>query len=175
MNEVIKAMKDRRSIRKFRPELPSKDDLEQIIDAGLYAASGMGRQAAIVIAVTDKGLRDRISDDNRKILGADEGFDPFYGAPVILMVLADKSVPTYIYDGSLMLGNLMNAAHSLGLGSVWIHRCREEFDQDFYKKLLSDLKIEGDYEGIGHLAVGFIDGEAPAPVPRKDGRVYWCE
>lgn len=175
MNEVIKELKERRSIRKFKPELPSRADLEQIIDAGLYAASGMGKQSAIVIAVTDKTLRDKISDDNRKILGADEGFDPFYGAPAILLVLADKSVATHIYDGSLMLGNLMNAAHSLGLGSIWIHRCREEFEQEDYAKMLADLGIEGDYEGIGHLAVGYVDGDAPAPAPRRDGRVYWCE
>lgn len=175
MNEVIKTLTERRSIRKFKLELPSRADLEQIIDAGLYAASGMGKQAAIVIAVTNKELRDKISEDNRKILGAPEGFDPFYGAPVILMVLADKSIPTHIYDGSLMLGNLMNAAHSLGLGSIWIHRCREEFEQEDYSRMLADLGIVGDYEGIGHLAVGYVDGDAPAPAPRRDGRVYWCE
>lgn len=175
MNEVIKTLTERRSIRKFKLELPSRADLEQIIDAGLYAASGMGKQAAIVIAVTNKELRDKISEDNRKILGAPEGFDPFYGAPVILMVLADKSIPTHIYDGSLMLGNLMNAAHSLGLGSIWIHRCREEFEQEDYSRMLADLGIVGDYEGIGHLAVGYVDGDIPAPAPRRDGRVYWCE
>ena len=175
MNEVIKVLTERRSIRKFKSDMPSKADLEQIIDAGLYAASGMGKQSAIVIAVTDKELRDKISEDNREIMGAPEGFDPFYGAPVILMVLADKSIPTHIYDGSLMLGNLMNAAHSLGLGSIWIHRCREEFEQEDYKKLLADLGAEGDYEGIGHLAVGYTDGDAPTALPRKDGRVYWCE
>ena len=175
MNEVIKTLTERRSIRKFKSEIPPKEDLEQIINAGLYAASGMGKQAAIVIAVTNKELRDKISEDNRKILGAPEGFDPFYGAPAILMVLADRSVPTHVYDGSLMLGNLMNAAHSLGLGSIWIHRCREEFEQDDYKNLLADLGVEGDFVGIGHLAVGYSDGEAPAAVPRKEDRVYWCE
>ena len=174
MNEAIKVMEERRSIRKFKSDMPSKEDIEQIIDAGLYAASGMGKQSSIVIAVTDKTLRDKISDDNRKIGGWDEGFDPFYGAPVILIVLADKSIPTHLYDGSLMMGNLMNAAHSLGLGSIWIHRAKEEFEQDDYKKLLKDLGVEGDYEGIGHCAVGYIDGENPSKPDRKDGRVYWC-
>ncbi|MCR5816598.1 MAG: nitroreductase family protein, partial [Ruminococcus sp.] len=109
MDETINALKQRRSIRGFTPEMPKKDDIDAIIDAGLYAANGRGKQAVITIAVTDKQTRDRLSDDNRKIGGWDEGFDPFYGAPAILIVLADKSVPTYIYDGSLVMGNLMNA------------------------------------------------------------------
>ena len=175
MNEVIKAMEERRSIRRFRPELPEKKDIGQILGAGLYAASGRGRQAAITIAVTDRAMRDRIAEANRKIGGWDEGFDPFYGAPAILIVLADRACRTYVYDGSLVLGNMMLAAHTLGLGSVWIHRAREEFELPEFKQLLKDLGIEGDYEGIGHLALGYPDGEAPAPAPRRDGRVYYIE
>ena len=125
MNEIIKAMEERRSVRKFKPDMPAKADIEQIIEAGLYAANGRGRQCAIVIAVTNKELRDRIAEDNRKIGGWNEGFDPFYGAPVILIVLAEKSWPTAVHDGSLVMGNLMLAAHSLGLGSIWIHRAKE--------------------------------------------------
>ncbi|MBO7452348.1 MAG: nitroreductase [Clostridiales bacterium] len=174
MNDVIKAMEERRSIRKFKPDMPSKADLEQIVDAGLYAASGMGKQSSIVIAVTDKKLRDKISEDNRNIGGWGEEYDPFYGAPVILIVLANKEVPTHVYDGSLMMGNLMNAAYSLGLGSIWIHRAKEEFEQDYYKNMLKELGIEGEWEGIGHCAVGYIDGENPSKPDRKDGRVYWC-
>ena len=174
MNDVIKALEERRSIRKFKPDMPSKADLEQIVDAGLYAASGMGKQSSIVIAVTDKKLRDKISEDNRNIGGWGEEYDPFYGAPVILIVLANKEVPTHVYDGSLMMGNLMNAAHSLGLGSIWIHRAKEEFEQDYYKNMLKELGIEGEWEGIGHCAVGYIDGENPSKPDRKDGRVYWC-
>ena len=136
MNEVIKALEERRSIRKFKSDMPSKEDIDQIIEAGLYAASGMGKQSSIVVAVTNKELRDKISVDNRKVGGWDGEFDPFYGAPVILIVLADRNVGTYLYDGSLTMGNLMNAAHSLGLGSIWIHRAKEEFEQDFYKDLL---------------------------------------
>ena len=175
MNDVIKALEERRSIRKFKPDMPSKADLEQIIDAGLYAASGMGKQSSIVIAVTDKKLRDKISEDNRNIGGWGEEYDPFYGAPVILIVLANKEIPTHVYDGSLMMGNLMNAAHSLGLGSIWIHRAKEEFEQDYYKNMLKELGIEGEWEGIGHCAVGYIDGENPSKPDRKDGRVFWCE
>ena len=175
MNEVIKAMKERRSIRKFKAEMPSKADLEQIVEAGLYAANGRGRQAVITIAVTDKELRDKLSAVNNEIMGGQEGNDPFYGAPAILIVLANKEVPTAPYDGSLVMGNLMLAAHSLGLGSIWIHRAKEEFEMSEYQKLLKDLGIEGEWEGIGHCAVGYIDGENPAAAPRNDGRVFWVE
>ena len=175
MNEIIQSMKERRSVRKFKPEMPAKADLEQIIEAGLYAANGKGKQAATVIAVTDKALRDKIAEDNRKIGGWQTGFDPFYGAPVILIVLGDKNWPTALYDGSLVMGNLMLAAHSLGLGSIWIHRAKEEFETDEYKQLLADLGVEGEWEGIGHCAVGYIDGQAPKAAPRKEGRVFWVE
>ena len=175
MNEVIKAMKERRSIRKFKAEMPPKADLEQIVEAGLYAANGRGRQAVITIAVTDKELRDKLSEVNNEIMGGPEGNDPFYGAPAILIVPANKEVPTAPYDGSLVMGNLMLAAHSLGLGSIWIHRAKEEFEMPEYQKLLKDLGIEGEWEGIGHCAVGYIDGENPAAAPRNDGRVFWVE
>ena len=115
-----------------------------------------------------------LSDDNRKIGGWEEGFDPFYGAPVVLIVLADKNWPLRVYDGSLVLGNLMLAAHSLGLGSIWINRAKEEFETAEYKKLLADLGVEGEWEGIGHCAIGYIDGDSPKAAPRKDGRVYYA-
>lgn len=175
MNEVIKAMKERRSIRKFKAEMPPKADLEQIVEAGLYAANGRGKQAVITIAVTDKELRDKLSAVNNEIMGGPEGNDPFYVAPAILIVLANKEVPTAPYDGSLVMGNLMLAAHSLGLGSIWIHRAKEEFEMPEYQMLLKDLGIEGEWEGIGHCAVGYIDGENPAAAPRNDGRVFWVE
>lgn len=175
MNEIITVMKERRSIRKFKPEMPGKKDLEQIIEAGIYAANGMGKQAPIVIAITNKEVRDRLSEVNRVIGGWKDGFDPFYGAPAVLVVLSDKSAFTHVYDGALTMGNMMLAAHSLGLGSIWIHRAKEEFEMDEWKKLLTELGIEGEYEGIGNLAVGYIDGEVPAAAPRKKDRVFWVE
>ena len=173
MNETLKILETRRSCRSFVPEkLPSQEDLEAIIRAGTYAASGMGKQSAKIIAVTNKEMRDRISAENAKVMGKDASFDPFYGAPVILIVIADKSVPTHVYDGSLVMGNLMNAAESLGIASIWIHRAREEFESDFGKAILKDLGLEGEYEGIGHVALGYAK-EAPAtPAPRKDN-VRW--
>lgn len=175
MNEVIKVLENRRSCRNFKSEMIKEDELKTILEAGTYAATGMGKQSPIIIAVTDKEMRDAIAEENRKIGGWNEGFDPFYGAPVILIVLADKSVPTYVYDGTLVMGNLMNAAESLGVGSIWIHRAKEEFELPEYKELLKELGIEGEWTGIGHCAVGYIDGEIPKAAARKDGRVYWVE
>ena len=175
MNEVIRAIKERRSIRRFKPDMPERRDIDAVIEAGLYAASGKGSQAPIIIAVTRKDLRDKISRDNCKIGGWDESFDPFYGAPVILIVLAPEDNFNNVRDGSLVLGNMMLAAHSLGLGSIWINRAYEEFQMDEYRKLLADMGISGKYIGVGHCALGFIDGEPPKPAPRKSGRVYYAE
>ena len=175
MNEIIRAMEERRSIRSFKPEMPSKEVLQQIVEAGLYAASGKGQQAAIVVAVTNKALRDKLAEENRRIAGAPEGSDPFYGAPAVLVVLGRKDWPTHVYDGSLVMGNLLLAAHALGLGSIWIHRAKEEFEEPEYQQLLKDLGVEGEWEGIGHCAVGYLNGVAPAPAPRKPGRVFWAE
>lgn len=175
MNEVIKAIKERRSIRKFKPDMPKKEDVAEIVEAGLYAASGMNRQATKIIAVTNKEMRDRISVLNGKVVGREGGPDPFYGAPVILTVLASKDCFTGIYDGSLVMGNMLLAAHSLGLGSIWIHRAKEEFETDEMKKRLKELGVDGEWEGIGHCAVGYRDCELPAPAPRKDGRAIWIE
>lgn len=175
MNEIIKAMEERRSIRKFKPEMPKKEDLQQIVEAGLYAANGMGRQATITVAVTNKELRDKLSAVNCKIGGWDESVDPFYGAPAILIVLAEKDWRNRVYDGSLVMGNMMLAAHSLGLGSIWIHRAKEEFEMPEYQQLLKELGVEGEWEGIGHCVVGYIDGEMPEAAERKPNRVFWVE
>ena len=128
MNSVIQQMVSRRSVRRYKPDPVPRELLDQVILAGTYAASGKGRQAGLIVAVTDRKLRDRLSEMNRQIGGWEEGFDPFYGAPVVLAVLAEKAWPTHVYDGSLVMGNLMLAAHSLGLGSCWIHRARESFE-----------------------------------------------
>lgn len=174
MSNVFDNMKSRRSIRKYKPDSVPENLINKIMEAGSYAATGKNWQSPIVIAVTNPRLRDKISDMNRRIGGWEEGFDPFYGAPVILIVLADKSRPTYIYDGSLVMGNMMLEAHELGLGSCWIHRAKEEFESDEGKEILHSLGIEGDYEGIGHLALGYIEGKVPEMKPRKEGWVYYA-
>ena len=175
MSEVLERMKERRSVRKYKPDMVPQEIIDQIIEAGLYAASGKGEQAAIVIQVTNKELRDKIAKMNQEIGGWEDGFDPFYGAPVILIVLGRKNWPTNVYDGSLVMGNLMLAAHDLGIGSCWIHRAKEEFDSQWGKDLLKSLGIEGDYEGIGHCALGYADGETPKAAARKENRVFYIK
>lgn len=170
MSEVINNMKTRRSIRKYKPDMIPEDVLNRIIEAGTYAATGMGKQSPIIIAVTNKEIRDKFSKMNAEIMGVDS--DPFYGAPVVLIVLADKARPTYVYDGSLVMGNLMLAAHAEGIGSCWIHRAKEEFESAEGKAFLKSLGIEGDYEGIGHCVLGYVDGEEPKAMPRKENYVY---
>ena len=165
-------MKSRRSIRKFKPDMVEQEKIDQIVEAGLYAASGMGKQATKIIIVKNKAFRDKLSAINGKIMGQPEGVDPFYGAPVVLIVLADKDWFTGIYDGSLVMGNMMLAAHTLGVGSCWIHRAKEEFEIPEYKELLKSLGIEGNWEGIGHCILGYADGKEPVASPRKDHRVY---
>ena len=171
MNAVIEAIKTRRSVKSYKPDMVPEDVLERIIEAGTYAASGMNRQAPIILAVTDKKLRDQLSEMNRKIMGSQA--DPFYGAPVVLVVLADRSIPTHLYDGSLVMGNLMLAAHAEGLGSCWIHRAKEEFDSEEGKAILKSLGIEGDYEGIGHCVIGYADGKVKAAAARKADYVHY--
>ena len=173
MNETLKVLESRRSCRKFRPDMVREDELKAILKAGTYAATGMGKQSPIIIAVTDKAVRDEISEANRKIGGWAEGIDPFYGAPVILIVLAKKDVATHVYDGSLVMGNLMNAAESLGVASIWIHRAKEEFESEFGREILNKLGIEGEYEGIGHCALGYAAEPAGEPAPRKENYVYY--
>lgn len=175
MNDVIKVLKERRSVRKFKGDMPPKDLVDEVIEAGLYAPSGKGQQSAIVIAVTNKDVREQLCKDNAKIGGRQDDFDPFYGAPVILIVLGKKDWPTHVYDGSLVMGNLLNAAQAVGLGSLWVHRAKEEFEMPEYKQLLLDLGIDGEWEGIGHCALGYADGPVAEAVPRKDSRVYRIE
>ena len=170
MNETLKTLIERRSCRSYKSDPIPTEVLDQILEAGSYAATGMGKQSPIMIAVTDKKTRDQLSKMNAAVMGASN--DPFYGAPVVIVVLANRAVPTYLYDGSLVMGNLMNAAHSLGIASCWIHRAKEEFDSAEGKAILKDLGIEGDYEGIGHCILGYAAQENKTAVPRKENYIY---
>lgn len=174
MNETLKTIRNRRSIRKFTDEPVPRNVIEQIVDAGIWAASGKNGQAPIVLAVTNPDLVAQLSEMNRKIGGWQEGFDPFYGGKTVLVVLARKDVPTYVYDGSLTLGNMMLAAQSLGVGSIWIHRAKQEFESDEGKAILAKLGIDEDVEGIGHCVLGYA-AEPAADIARKEGRVFWAE
>ena len=173
--ETLQAIKERRSVRAYKPDMPDKGLIEQVVEAGTWAATGMGRQSPIIVAVTNKELRDELSQMNAQVFGKPD-MDPFYGAPVVLIVLADNTIPTHVYDGSLVMNNLMLAAYDLGLSSCWIHRAKEEFETERGKEILRELGIEGDYEGIGHCVLGYAaDDAAPAPKSRKENYVYWAE
>lgn len=175
MNETLQTIRNRRSIRKFTDKPVPREIVEQIVDAGIWAASGKNGQAPIVVAVTNPDWVARLSNMNRAIGGWPEGFDPFYGGKTVLIVLSRPKVsPTYVYDGSLVLGNMMLAAESLGVGSIWIHRAKEEFASDEGKVLLAELGIEEEVEGIGHCVLGYADGPAK-DIPRNEGRVFWVE
>lgn len=169
-DEALKLIESRRSIRSYKPDMVPDDLIDKVIEAGTFAATGGGRQSPIIIAVKDRKTRDKLSKLNADIMGAET--DPFYGAPLVLIVLAERSSSTYLYDGSLVMGNLMLAAHALGLGSCWIHRAKEEFDRPEGKEILKDLGITGDYEGIGHCILGYIDGDVPEAKPRKEKWSY---
>ncbi len=171
--DALQNLKTRRSIRKYLPDMPQRELIAQVIEAGTYAPTGKNQQSPIIIAVTNKAVRDRLSALNAQVLGSDS--DPFYGAPVVLVVLADKNNPNHVPDGSLVMGNLMLAAHALGLGSCWINRAREVFDMPAGKEILASLGIEGEYEGVGHCILGYIDGPVPEAKPRKENYVYYLD
>lgn len=175
MNETLNVLKTRRSIRKFKSDSIPQNLLDEIIEAGIYAPTGKNAQDTIIIAITDKTWRQKIAAENARVGGWKEGFDPFYGAPVILLVADKKGASTAVYDGSCAIENMMNAAWALGLGTCWIHRAKEELDSDFGKELLQSLGIEGEYIGVGHVALGYIDGELPPTHPRKENRVYFVK
>ena len=174
MNEIIKALKIRRSIRSYKPDMVSKKDIEQIIEAGLYAANGRGKQAVIVVAITNKELRDKLSVVNREIAGMPETMDPFYGAPVVLAVLAEKEWPTGLYDGSLAIGNMMQAADSLGLGSCWINQLKYCGDKPEVAAYLDELGLPANRRVVGILALGYADQEGTCH-PRVDGLVTYLD
>jgi nitroreductase len=171
--DALQTMLTRKSIKKYKPDPVSRDLIDQIIEAGLNAPSGMNKQSPIILAVTNKEVRDQLSKLNA---GKDPFFraDPFYGAPVVLVVLADKSVPTHVYDGSLVMENLQLAAHALGLGACWIHRAKETFETEEGKAILAKLGIEGEYEGVGNCVLGYPDHD-PDKKPRKENRVYYID
>ncbi|MCC8052059.1 MAG: nitroreductase [Clostridiales bacterium] len=170
MNEVLNCLKERRSVRKYRSEQIKDSELEQILEAGSYAPTGMGAQSPIMVVVQDPETITKLSRMNAAVMGVST--DPFYGAPTVVVVLADKNRATFVEDGALVMGNMMNAAFSIGVDSCWIHRAKEVFDSEEGKALLKEWGIEGDYQGIGHCILGYRDGDLPQAKPRKESYVY---
>ena len=170
MNEVIQAMVDRRSIKKYESRQVPEELLQQILQAGIHAATGMGKQSPVIVVLQDEKTIDKLEKMNAAIMGA-EGSHPFYGAPTVLVVLANADIPTAVYDGSLVMGNLLLAASALGLGGCWIHRAKEEFESEAGKAMLREWGLEGNYVGIGHCIVGYGAAD-PAPAkPRKENYI----
>lgn len=171
-NQALNNILERHSCKGYKSDPVPQEIIEQIVEAGLKAPSGQNKQSAIIIAITNKELRDKLSKMNADILNAK--IDPFYGAPVVLVVLANKDMPTYLYDGSVVMENLLLAANALNIGSCWIHRAKEEFESEEGKKILKELGIEGNYEGIGNCILGYPNKEALIH-PIKEGRIYYVK
>ena len=166
MNKALDNLLERRSIRSYKPGQISDDELKSVLKAGLAAPSAMNRQPTVLLVVQDKATIQLLSKLNALVMGK-EGIDPFYGAPTVIVVLSDRNIPTHVEDGSLVLGNLMNAANALGLGSCWINRAREMFDTEEGKALKKEWGLEDKYVGVGCCILGYPDGETPAAKPRK--------
>ena len=165
MNETLNTLRTRRSIRKFKPEQIKAEELAAVLEAGTYAPSGGGRQGNLFVVAQDSALRKQLAKLNAAVLGKD--FDPYYGAPTIILVFADGTRSTPVEDGSIALGNLFNAAHALGLGSCWIHRAREMFASEEGQALLKRWGVEDRYVGVGACSLGYPYGDLPTPPPRK--------
>ena len=168
MNETINTLLTRRSVRRYKADQVSDELLDTVLNAGQYAASGMNSQNTVLVAVRDPKTRDQLSKMNAAVMGSSS--DPFYGAPCVIVVLANTTRGTWVEDGSLVIGNLMAAAHSVGLGSCWIHRAREMFDSDEGKALLKEWGLPETMRGVGNCIPGYPN-EVPGDKPRLDGRI----
>ena len=167
MNETLKAIRERRSIRKYKAEQIKDSELNAVLEAGTWAPTGKGMQSPVMVVVQDAETIAYLSGMNAQIMG-NPAADPFYGAPTVVVVLSDGENPNWFADGSLVMGNLLLAAHSVGLGSCWINRATELFDMPEGKALLKKWGLDEKYRGVGHCILGYADGPAPAPRPRKE-------
>ena len=168
-NEILKALRERRSVRQFKPEQISDEELQAVLKAGAYAPTAMGRQDPWIVAVQNPEIVAQLVKMNAKVLGMDG--NPYYGAPTIVLVFGSRPDiwPNAVYDGSLVLGNTMNAAHAIGLGSCWIHREREMFDTEEGEALMRQFGLPEGLMGIGSIALGYAAAAPMPPKPRKDG------
>ena len=170
MNKAMECLLNRRSIRKYKSEQIKREELGAVLQAGVSAPTAKNLQSPIIVVVQDKETIAFMSKLNAQIMGVTS--DPFYGAPTVLVVLADAKNPNAVADGSLVMGNLMNAAYATGLGSCWINRAKELFEMPEGKELLAKWGIEGDYIGVGNCILGYAD-ETPQMKPRKENYVYY--
>ncbi len=166
-NETLECLKTRRSIRKYKDTQVGEEELEAILEAGTYAPTGGGRQSPVIVVVQDPELLQKISKMNAAVVGAD--IDPFYGAPTVAIVLADKTAsPSWMEDAALVAGNIMNAAHSVGVDSCYIFRAKEVFESDEGRELMKEWGLNDNYVGVANCILGYRDCDYPDPAPRKD-------
>ena len=177
MNQTIEDLKSRRSIRKFKDEQITDEELNTILEAGTYAPTGAGRQSPKIVVIQNPETIKEFSDWNRSFFPTEvpDDMDPFYGGKTLLIVLANSEMPTYIEDGASVLTVLVNAAHAIGVGSCWIHRARDEFASEKGKELLKEWGIPESYEGIGHVVLGYADMPNPKPIPRKEDYIHFVD
>ena len=166
-NEVILALKERRSIRAYKPEQITDEELKTVLEAGTWAPTARGLQDPWIVAVQDPELLKKISKMNAAIWGR-EDIDPFYGAPTFVLVFGSEASANAVPDGALVLGNMMLAAHAIGLGSCWINREREMFATEEGKALMAELGLPEGLIGIGALALGYPAAPPRDPKPRKE-------
>ena len=171
--DILNVLKGRRSVKKYKDILPDDESINKIIEAGLYAACGRGTQGVKFLVVKNKELVKELSCLNAQVMGIDK--DPFYNAPMVIVVFANSKNLTYIEDGSLALGNMMNEAFSLGIDSCWIHRAKEMFESERGRAIARSYGIEDEYVGIGNCILGYGEGEFPKTKDRLEGRVKVVE
>ncbi len=167
MRETLKDLKERRSVKEYKKEQITDEELMQVLEAGMNAPSGGNRQSAVFIVVQNKEWIDKLCVLNAKIAGAPEGWDVFYGAPTVIVVAASAATPDAVKDGSLAIGNMLNAAYALGLGGRWINRADGMLEDELGKQLLKEAGYEGDYVGVGNVILGYPAGDFPAPIEHK--------
>lgn len=172
MKSTLEDLKTRRAVRSYNDQPVTREELDAVLEAGIWAPTAMGAQRACVVAVTNKAERDAISQLNAAVMGNDG--DPFYGAPVVVVVFADGTWPMAVKDGSLIMGNLLNAAHAIGLGSCWIDRAEPVFATEEGKALMKKWGVPEGYVGVGNCILGHTD-VTPEPKPRKEGYVIYAK
>lgn len=171
-NDILKALRERKSIKKYKPEPISDDELKAILDAGTYAPNGMGKQSPVMVVVRDKALRDKLSRMNAEVMGVSA--DPFYGAPTVVVVFGNPEVPTWLEDASLTAGNMLNAAHAAGVGGCWIHRARQMFDTPEGRQLMRQWGVPENMVGVANCIFGYPDGDPKPRAPRKSDYVIYA-